>query len=159
MTRHVVSSKSRASAPKENVLLSREDLVVGSAAVLISYVLYQITLLLCNFFRAAHLPYHVKAAGNSDKDHTVAICGACYTRYMSKQVTIYSADWCAYCHAAKDYLHKKGIEFTEKDVESDPAIAQEAVAKSNQMGIPVLDIDGTIIVGFDRPKIDAALGL
>ena len=89
----------------------------------------------------------------------MAAFGACYTRYMSKQVTIYSADWCAYCHAAKDYLHKKGIAFTEKDVESDPAIAQEAVAKSNQMGIPVLDIDGTIIVGFDRPKIDAALGL
>lgn len=48
MTRQVVSSKSRASAPKENALLSREDLVVGSAAVLISYVLYQITVLLGN---------------------------------------------------------------------------------------------------------------
>ncbi len=78
---------------------------------------------------------------------------------MSKNVTIYSADWCAYCHAAKDYLNKKGIAFTEKDVESNPTFAQEAVQKSDQMGIPVLDIDGTIIVGFDRPKIDAALGL
>lgn len=78
---------------------------------------------------------------------------------MSKNVTVYSADWCAYCHAAKDYLNKKGIAFTEKDVESNPTFAQEAVQKSDQMGIPVLDIDGTIIVGFDRPKIDAALGL
>jgi glutaredoxin-like YruB-family protein len=78
---------------------------------------------------------------------------------MSKNVTIYSADWCAYCHAAKDYLNKKGIAFTEKDVESNPTFAQEAVQKSDQMGIPVLDIDGTIIVGFDRPKIDTALGL
>ena len=64
-----------------------------------------------------------------------------------------------YAIAAKDYLNKKGIAFTEKDVESNPTFAQEAVQKSDQMGIPVLDIDGTIIVGFDRPKIDAALGL
>lgn len=159
MTRHVVSRRSRVSAPKENVLLSREDLVVGSAAVLISYVLYQITLLHCNDFSdcvstVAHGLDMVR-----DMDHIWPTKYPCYTEYMSKNVTIYSADWCAYCHAAKDYLNKKGIGFTEKDVESDVAFAQEAVEKSNQMGIPVLDIEGTIIVGFDRPKIDAALGL
>ena len=76
---------------------------------------------------------------------------------MNAKVIIYSAGWCAFCHAAKEYLNKLGVAFTEKDVESDPKIAQEAVAKSSQTGIPVLDIDGTIIVGFDRPKIDAAL--
>jgi len=76
---------------------------------------------------------------------------------MSKKVIIYSADWCAFCHAAKEYLDGKGIEYLEKNVEENPEYAQEAVEKSKQMGIPVLDIDGTIIVGFDRPKIDAAL--
>lgn len=76
---------------------------------------------------------------------------------MSKKVIIYSADWCAFCHAAKEYLDSKGIEYTERNVEEDPEYAQEAVEKSKQMGIPVIDIDGTIIVGFDRPKIDAAL--
>lgn len=76
---------------------------------------------------------------------------------MSKQVIIYSADWCAFCHAAKEYLDGKGIAYTEKNVEENPEFAHEAVDKSNQMGIPVIDIDGTIIVGFDRPKIDAAL--
>lgn len=76
---------------------------------------------------------------------------------MSKAITIYTADWCAFCHAAKNYLESKGVEFTEKDVERDPTAAQESVTKSNQRGIPVLDIDGEIIVGFDRPKIDAAL--
>jgi glutaredoxin 3 len=76
-----------------------------------------------------------------------------------KSVTIYSADWCAFCHAAKDYLTSKGIEYTEKNVEEDQAFAQESVSKSGQMGIPVLDIDGEIIVGFDRPKINTALGL
>lgn len=75
----------------------------------------------------------------------------------SNHVIIYSADWCAFCHAAKDYLGKKGVSFTEKNVESDPEIAREAITKSGQMGIPVLDIGGTIIIGFDRPKIDAAL--
>lgn len=76
---------------------------------------------------------------------------------MQKNIIIYSADWCAFCHAAKDYFKQKGVEFTEKNVETDPSAGKEAVEKSNQMGIPVIDIDGTIIVGFDRPKIDAAL--
>lgn len=76
-----------------------------------------------------------------------------------KHVTIYTASWCAFCHAAKDYLAKQGIPFEERDVESDIKYANEAVQKSGQMGIPVLDIDGKIIIGFDRPKIDAALGV
>ncbi len=72
-------------------------------------------------------------------------------------ITVYTANWCAFCHAAKEYLDKLGVSYTEKDVEKDIANANEAIDKSGQMGIPVLDIDGTIIVGFDRPKIDAAL--
>lgn len=72
-------------------------------------------------------------------------------------VTVYSADWCAFCHAAKDYLDKQGVTFTEKNVEEDPSFAQEAVQKSGQMGIPVLEINGEVIIGFDRPRIDAAL--
>jgi len=75
----------------------------------------------------------------------------------SKQVVIYSADWCAFCHAAKEYLDKLGVKYTEKNIEEKHEYAEEAVTKSGQMGIPVLDIDGQIIVGFDRPKIDAAL--
>lgn len=76
---------------------------------------------------------------------------------MDTKITIYSADWCAFCHAAKDYLDKKGIKYTEKNVEHDQAFAVEAVQKSGQTGIPVIDINGTVIIGFDRPKIDAAL--
>lgn len=82
----------------------------------------------------------------------------CYTLYMNQShITVYSATWCAFCHAAKDYLDKLGVKYEDKDVEQDPAYANEAVSKSGQMGIPVLDIDGDIIIGFDRPKIDAAL--
>jgi glutaredoxin 3 len=72
-------------------------------------------------------------------------------------ITIYSATWCAFCHAAKDYLDKKGYTYTDKDVDSDRAIAEESIQKSGQTGIPVIDINGEIIVGFDRPRIDAAL--
>ena len=72
-------------------------------------------------------------------------------------VTIYSATWCAFCHAAKQYLDKLGVKYTDKDVETDPQNAVDSVTKSGQRGIPVLDIGGDIIVGFDRPRIDAAL--
>jgi len=72
-------------------------------------------------------------------------------------ITVYSAVWCAFCHAAKDYFDKLGVAYTDKDVEQDPAAGLEAVDKSGQRGIPVIDIDGDIIVGFDRPRIDAAL--
>jgi glutaredoxin 3 len=80
-------------------------------------------------------------------------------REETPDVTIYSADWCAFCHAAKDYLTSKGIAYTEKNIEKDPAFAQESVDKSGQTGIPVIEIGSQIIVGFDRPKINAALGL
>lgn len=72
-------------------------------------------------------------------------------------VTVYSAPWCAFCHAAREYLEKIGVEYEVKDVDTDSTYAEEVVQKSGQMGIPVLDIDGDIVVGFDRPRIDAAL--
>ncbi|HVC36279.1 MAG TPA: glutaredoxin domain-containing protein [Candidatus Dormibacteraeota bacterium] len=73
------------------------------------------------------------------------------------KVTIYSATWCAFCHAAKEYLDKLGVKYNDHDVDSDPAAGTEAVQKSGQRGIPVIDIGGEIIVGFDRPRIDNAL--
>jgi glutaredoxin-like YruB-family protein len=72
-------------------------------------------------------------------------------------ITVYSATWCAFCHAAKDYFDKIGVKYTDKDVEQDPTAGMEAVEKSKQRGIPVIDINGDIIIGFDKPKIDAAL--
>ncbi len=72
-------------------------------------------------------------------------------------ITIYSTTWCAFCHAAKQYLDKLDIPYIDKDVEHNPAAAMEAFTKSDQRAIPVIDIGGTIIIGFDRPKIDDAL--
>lgn len=70
---------------------------------------------------------------------------------------VYSADWCAYCHAAKQYFDKLGVAYEERNVEADMKYAIESVEKSGQRGIPVIDIDGQIVVGFDRPKIDSLL--
>lgn len=79
------------------------------------------------------------------------------TNKTDPQVIVYSATWCAFCHAAKDYLDKKGVKYTDKDVDADRNNAAEAMQISGQTGIPVLNINGQIIVGFDRPRIDAAL--
>lgn len=76
---------------------------------------------------------------------------------MTTKPILYSADWCAYCHAVKQYFDKLGVEYEVRNIENNTSYAAESVEKSGQMGIPVVDIGGTIIVGFDRPKIDAAL--
>ena len=78
---------------------------------------------------------------------------------MAKNVTVYSTPTCPYCIRAKQYLTDNKIAFTNYDVGSDQAKAQEMIKKSGQMGVPVIDIDGTIIVGFDREKIASSLGL
>lgn len=72
-------------------------------------------------------------------------------------ITIYGADWCGFCHMARNYLDDKKISYKYLDVEEKPEYAKDAIDKSGQRGIPVIDIDGKIIVGFDRPKIDEAL--
>jgi len=76
-----------------------------------------------------------------------------------KKVFIYSTPTCPFCHQTKDYLNEKKIAFTDFDVASDSAKAQEMIDKSGQMGVPVLDIEGKIIVGFDKEAIDKELGL
>jgi len=80
---------------------------------------------------------------------------------MSQQhtVTIYSTPTCHYCHLTKDYLTEKGVAFTDIDVSQDRAKAMEMVQKSGQMGVPVIDIDGTILVGFQPKALDAHLSL
>lgn len=77
----------------------------------------------------------------------------------SAQVTIYSTTWCAFCKTEKQYLDKLGIAYNYKDIEEDKAAYEELMAKNggNFQGVPVTDIAGEIILGFDRAKIDATL--
>jgi len=72
-------------------------------------------------------------------------------------VKIYSTPTCPYCVMVKDYFKKLGVEYQDFDVSIDEKAREELVAKSHQMGVPVIDIDGAIIVGFNRPEIDKAL--
>lgn len=72
-------------------------------------------------------------------------------------VTLYSTPSCTYCRLAKDYFRQSGISFTEYNVASDQRRADEMVRKSGQMGVPVIDINGRIIIGFNKPEIDRAL--
>lgn len=75
------------------------------------------------------------------------------------EVTIYTTPTCTYCQAAKAFFQEHDIEYTDIDVSSDPEAAQEMIRKSGQSGVPVIEVDGEIIVGFDKPRLMAALGL
>ena len=74
-------------------------------------------------------------------------------------ITVYSTSTCPYCDMAKEFLLKNGVKYTEINVSEDERAAQEMIAKSGQMGVPVIDIDGKIIVGFDKPAIAKAIGV
>lgn len=73
---------------------------------------------------------------------------------MSK-VIVYSTSWCGYCHAAMDFLREQGVEFEDKDIEADQGAYSELLEKmgGNHQGVPVIDFDGEIILGFNRPKL------
>ena len=72
-------------------------------------------------------------------------------------VKIYTTKTCPWCHKVKDLLNEKKVKFEDIDVGADQKAAEQMVEKSGQMGVPVTDINGTIIVGFDKDAIDKAL--
>jgi glutaredoxin-like YruB-family protein len=72
-------------------------------------------------------------------------------------ITIYSTPTCAYCKMTKDYLNSRNIPFTDIDVSADQSKAQEMYEKSGQFGVPVIDVDGTVIIGFDKKKLEELL--
>jgi glutaredoxin-like YruB-family protein len=76
-----------------------------------------------------------------------------------KKVTIYSTSWCVYCKEAKKYFDKKGVAYTEKNIEEDAAANAELMKKLGGMfnGVPIIEIDDRLINGFNRAAIDAAL--
>ncbi len=76
-----------------------------------------------------------------------------------EKVIIYSTPTCPYCEMAKEYFKKNNVEYVDYDVSVDEDKAREMIQKSHQMGVPVIDIKGKIIVGFDRPAIDELLGI
>ncbi len=75
----------------------------------------------------------------------------------SAKVTVYSTPSCPWCVKVKEFLKENNIEFEDKDTASDEAARNEMIEKSGQMGVPVIDINGTFIVGFDQEAIEKAL--
>ncbi|MBT4135318.1 NrdH-redoxin [archaeon] len=73
------------------------------------------------------------------------------------KIKIYSTPTCPYCKTAKDFLKEKKIEFEAIDVSSDEKGLEEMKKKSGQLGVPVIDIDGEIIVGFEKEKLSKML--
>jgi glutaredoxin-like YruB-family protein len=78
---------------------------------------------------------------------------------MAKNITIYSTPTCHFCHMAKDFFTENNIAFTDYDVQNDLQKRQEMVGKSGGMAVPVFDIDGEIIVGYDKERIASLVGV
>jgi glutaredoxin-like YruB-family protein len=76
-----------------------------------------------------------------------------------KQTFIYSTPTCVYCRLAKEWFKEKGIEYTEYDLSVDAVKRDEVIKKTGQMAVPVIEIDGEIVIGFDRVRISQLLGI
>lgn len=72
-------------------------------------------------------------------------------------IKIYTTPTCGYCHQAKQFLDERGVRYTEYDVSRDRKAAEEMVSKTGQMGVPVIVVDGEVIVGFDRVRLEQLL--
>ena len=81
------------------------------------------------------------------------------TPKLQPKVIVFSTPSCSFCTAAKHYFRQQGVKFRDVDVSRDPAAARDMVRRSGQQGVPVIDIGGRIVVGFDRNKINQLLGL
>lgn len=78
---------------------------------------------------------------------------------MDKKIIVYSTSTCPYCRMVKEFLKENNIEFIEYDVGENREKLEEMIKKSGQLGVPVIDIDGKIIVGFNKEEIKKELGL
>lgn len=74
-------------------------------------------------------------------------------------VKVYSTPTCPYCIRLKEYFKQKNIDFENIDVSKDKASVEQMVKISGQMGVPVVDIDGEVIIGFNKEKIDSVLNI
>ena len=78
---------------------------------------------------------------------------------MKEKTIVYSTNWCTYCKQAKTYLKNKGVEFVEKNIEEDDSAREELLEKTGGvfLGVPIIEINGELLQGFDSNQIDLAL--
>ena len=75
------------------------------------------------------------------------------------KVKIYSTPACVYCKMARQFFEKNGVEYEDYDVAANQDALKEMIAKSHQMGVPVIDVDGQVFVGFNRSGLEKVLGI
>ncbi len=75
------------------------------------------------------------------------------------KIQVYSTPSCPYCHMAKEYFKSKGLDFEDYDVLKDVQKRQEMIQESGQMGVPVIKINGKIVIGFNKGKMNELLGI
>lgn len=76
-----------------------------------------------------------------------------------KSVKIYTTPSCHFCHLAKEYFKERNVSYEEFDVASNDQARDEMMKKSGQMGVPVIDVEGEIVIGFNQPKLASLLGI
>jgi len=77
---------------------------------------------------------------------------------MDKKIKVYGVPGCPFCKKTREFLKSKGLNFEDIDVAANHDLANEMVKKSGQMSVPVIEIDGKIVIGFDKGKIENLLG-
>lgn len=75
------------------------------------------------------------------------------------KIKMYTTSWCVYCKAAKEFFKANNLEVQEIDVENDQKAQEEMIHKSGQLGVPVIDVDGQIFVGFDKRGLSKILNV
>ena len=75
------------------------------------------------------------------------------------KIRVFSTDTCPYCVALKSFLQEKNIKFEELNVAENMEAQKEMVEKTGQLGVPVINVDGQIIIGFDKPKLSSLLNI
>ncbi|HDH03926.1 MAG TPA: NrdH-redoxin [Candidatus Campbellbacteria bacterium] len=76
-----------------------------------------------------------------------------------KNVAIYTTPGCIYCKMAKDWLRKNDIDYIEYDVSVNAEKREEVIKKTGQMAVPVIDVEGELVIGFDKPRLSQLLGI
>ncbi len=77
----------------------------------------------------------------------------------SHRVLVYTTPTCPWCNKAKSFLRERKISYKEIDVSRDRKAAEDLVRRSGQMGVPVIEIDNQIVIGFDQRRVEKLLGL
>ena len=116
------------------------------------------------YFENSTLKNVVKGCHNAEQfnaifDKSVFVASVSNNEKPRKNVTVYTTPTCSWCTTIKRHLQENGIQYREVNVAADQKAAEEMVRKSGQQGVPQTDINGQIIVGFDKTRINSLLGI